>query len=269
MSLQFNYPRTPAYSNVAEAFQRAGYTTLIFDPRSIGASDGEPLNEINPAQQTEDLHDAVSFLKGQPSVDPRRIGVLGFSLSADVALAAAAFDRRIGLVIAIVPAAPTMSISSVRERCMRDRESRLRGNAPFAIPYFGVGQADHAMMSFSYFRGVENASIEDLQMFFERIPNFRNRVGTQTFYHMATWPFLDMLQYVSPTPVLQIDAGAEEMDVVKQGRQEVFDRLGEPKELHVEPGRGHIDIMLYDEHWEALINRMIKFMRKHFEGEDE
>jgi carboxymethylenebutenolidase len=45
------------------------------------------------------LWDAVSFVAHQPHVDPRRIGLLGFSLGAYIALSAAAIDSRIQAVV--------------------------------------------------------------------------------------------------------------------------------------------------------------------------
>jgi len=45
------------------------------------------------------LWDAVSFVARQPQVDPERIGLLGFSLGAYLALSASAIDSRIHAVV--------------------------------------------------------------------------------------------------------------------------------------------------------------------------
>jgi carboxymethylenebutenolidase len=45
------------------------------------------------------LWDAVSFVARQPQVDPQRIGLLGFSLGAYLALSASAIDSRIQAVV--------------------------------------------------------------------------------------------------------------------------------------------------------------------------
>jgi carboxymethylenebutenolidase len=45
------------------------------------------------------LWDAVSFVARQPSVDPERIGLLGFSPGAYLALSAAAIDSRVKIVV--------------------------------------------------------------------------------------------------------------------------------------------------------------------------
>lgn len=41
--------------DIAETFQSQGFNTYIYDPRSIGDSDGSPKNLIDPLQQAEDL----------------------------------------------------------------------------------------------------------------------------------------------------------------------------------------------------------------------
>lgn len=40
---------------VAENFQSLGYNVLLYDARSIGASDGEPRNQPSPYQMAEDV----------------------------------------------------------------------------------------------------------------------------------------------------------------------------------------------------------------------
>ena len=48
---------------------------------------------------TETLQDAVTWLERHPGVDPKRIGVMGISLGASLALAAAAEDARIRALV--------------------------------------------------------------------------------------------------------------------------------------------------------------------------
>ena len=40
---------------VAENFQSLSYNVLLYDARSIGASDGEPRNQPSPYQMAEDI----------------------------------------------------------------------------------------------------------------------------------------------------------------------------------------------------------------------
>ena len=71
---------------VAEAFQLAGITALIYDPRNTGMSEGQPRNEIDPMKQIEDYSDAATFLGTLSIVDPNCIGFWGMSFSATIAV---------------------------------------------------------------------------------------------------------------------------------------------------------------------------------------
>lgn len=124
---------------VAEQFQLAGVTALIYDPRSIGLSDGSPRNEIDPAKQAEDYSDALSFLATQPMVDPNRIAFWGMSFSGMIALTAAALDKRAKLVIvvcALVKFYEKDKVPKTLAMAIKDRQSQLRGNEPFYLPPF-------------------------------------------------------------------------------------------------------------------------------------
>lgn len=44
--MQFNFPKDANLPDIARWFQEHGITTLLYDPRGIGASEGEPRNEV-------------------------------------------------------------------------------------------------------------------------------------------------------------------------------------------------------------------------------
>jgi hypothetical protein len=58
-------------------------------------------------RQFEDYRNAISYLQGEPGVDPERIGVWGSSLSGGTAVAVANNDARVKAVVAQVPAPST------------------------------------------------------------------------------------------------------------------------------------------------------------------
>jgi uncharacterized protein len=83
---------------LALRFREAGYNVLCFDFRAHGGSDGRfttvGLNETN------DVIGAVHYLKHRPEVDPKRIGVIGFSMGAVATIQAAARCPDIAAVVA-------------------------------------------------------------------------------------------------------------------------------------------------------------------------
>src|ERR1700759_1096663 len=52
--------------DTARRFQASGISALVYDHRSFGSSDGFPRHEVNPHQQAEDYHDAVTAAMSQP-----------------------------------------------------------------------------------------------------------------------------------------------------------------------------------------------------------
>lgn len=88
----------------AEVLCDSGAAVLLFDHRGFGASGGEPRRQINTWIQARGYLDALAFARTRAEVDPTRIALWGDSLSAGVALVAAAIDPRVAALIVQVPA---------------------------------------------------------------------------------------------------------------------------------------------------------------------
>ena len=77
---------------------RAGYGVLTFDARGHGESGGHT-NALG-WRADEDVAGAVAFLRNQQGIDANRIGMLGLSMGAEVALRAAANGTPLKAVVA-------------------------------------------------------------------------------------------------------------------------------------------------------------------------
>jgi fermentation-respiration switch protein FrsA (DUF1100 family) len=229
---------------VAEVFQLAGVTALIYDPRSTGASEGQPRNEIDPMKQIEDYSDAATFLGTLPVVDPNCIGFWGMSFSATIALCAAALDKRAKFVIAICPLMPfehsgIKRFSNILAKTMRDREFQMKGNKPFYLPLISDKGDNPA--------GIDIWADREVLQFItdakERVAStFESRITIQTYYKMVMWQPNGIMRYVSPTPVMVV---VPELDKVSSPEEQValFNSLSQPKRLHVAPGKGHLNVL--------------------------
>lgn len=87
----------------AEAFAAAGLRVLLYDHRSFGTSDGAPRHQIDKWLQTRGYIDAVSYCLSLADVDADRVAVWGDSLSAPLAMIAAAVEDRVAAVVVQVP----------------------------------------------------------------------------------------------------------------------------------------------------------------------
>jgi uncharacterized protein len=76
----------------------AGYAALRFDMRGCGESDGER-GRVICLEQVEDTRSALSYLASRSDVDGDRVGVMGHSFGAAVAVYAAGVDARIAACI--------------------------------------------------------------------------------------------------------------------------------------------------------------------------
>ena len=82
-------------AGLAVAFNRAGFSALLFDYRGYGGNPGDPSEDGLAA----DAHAAQQWLARQPDVDPRRIAYFGESLGAAVAVGLAVQSPPAALVL--------------------------------------------------------------------------------------------------------------------------------------------------------------------------
>ncbi len=82
----------------AKFLQNLGFATLTFDMRGCGESEGER-GRLICLEQVEDTRNALSFLQSCSGVDANRIGLMGSSFGAAVALYTSAVDDRVAATI--------------------------------------------------------------------------------------------------------------------------------------------------------------------------
>jgi uncharacterized protein len=75
-----------------------GYAALRFDMRGCGDSGGQR-GYVRCLDQVADTRNALTWLAGQPEIDPDRIGVIGHSFGAAVSVYTAGVDQRVAAVI--------------------------------------------------------------------------------------------------------------------------------------------------------------------------
>lgn len=80
-----------------------GLAVLAFDYRSLGASDGEPRQQVDPWMQIEDYKNALSYLEAAEEIDADRLGVWGISYSGGHVLITGATDPRVKAIVSNIP----------------------------------------------------------------------------------------------------------------------------------------------------------------------
>jgi pimeloyl-ACP methyl ester carboxylesterase len=102
---------TPLMRGFADTLARAGYTVVLLDFAGHGQS-REPFDQ---QRLDHDLTIALAHVRGLPTVDPTRVGLVGHSMGAGAVLRTAAADRGVAATVAI-------SAGSVPERTDRVRD---------------------------------------------------------------------------------------------------------------------------------------------------
>jgi fermentation-respiration switch protein FrsA (DUF1100 family) len=222
-----------ALPDFAEKFAAAGFVTLVFDYRYFGESEGEPRCQIFPMEMVEDYRNAITWVSGQPEVDPKRIGIWGTSYSGGLVLWVGTFDKRIKAVVAQVPSAVNpesrravnpKNWDSVGDLLLRDRIQRYQTGvvsymkvvAPEGEPCVLPGKVCYdAMMSLSS-------------------PSWRNEVTLESIEKMREFDPVSLVHLMAPTALLLIPAendGLIPLEVVK----DAYARASEPKFISILP----------------------------------
>jgi uncharacterized protein len=250
-------------SHYAAEFAARGLTTLVFDHRGFGRSDGTPRSEVDPWRQLGDWRDAIDVALTFGEVDVSApVGVWGSSFAGGLAMILAATDPRIGCVVAQIPNVsgqrngPILFTAAERARLAElvaeDRQRRRQGGDPGTIPVFATSPTEACALP----PAVSPRYVEGLTRTF---PTWRNEVTLRSVEHMLTFEPSGWIPFVAPTPLLMI-VGRHDTCTSPQVQLEVFDSAREPKKLVVHPG-GHFDT--YDDHFALTVTAAGDWLTEH------
>jgi dipeptidyl aminopeptidase/acylaminoacyl peptidase len=251
---------TPA--RMAPLFVNRGYLFLAFDYRGWGESESKlqllaPLPapdeqgevmvkarairwQMDFADQTEDIRNAIAFVAGEPNVDRKRIGVIGTSSGGGLATWIAANDPRVRCAVAQVPGMGARG-AQAEQRAYILQTQQARGDTepvPFKTGAPGGKMASYAHMRYNTAKGIGFSVIEAA----EKIE----------------------------VPMLIIDAEHEElMDTSKNGKRvaEILKRNGTPVTYHVMTGISHYGI--YKGKFQEATEMEIEFFDRHLKSVEE
>lgn len=241
MSHGFSAVKEQELDPFAARFCAVGFVVLVFDYRFIGSSDGDERGRIIPQEQHDDLRAALGWLSVQEFVDPERIGLWGTSYSGGHALFLAAFDPRVKVVVAQVPAIDlAQSLVAIVGRdafnmylglLVDDHARRNAGEPSGTIPIVAKPGEPSVLAtpdSYDWFAGHNPPA------------TWLNRTTLESVARMAEYGPADFIDLIAPKPLL-IQAGKDDALIPIAQVREAFARAKEPKRL-VEYDAGHFGL---------------------------
>ncbi|HWS86839.1 MAG TPA: alpha/beta hydrolase [Pyrinomonadaceae bacterium] len=237
----------------AQKLAERGFVTLSIDLSFWGESEGRPRNIVSPDIYAEDFSAAVDFLGTRPFVDRERIGVLGICGSGSFVISAAKIDPRMKAVatVSMYDMGSANRNGLRRSTTLEQRKRTIAEAAEQRYVEFTGGETRYTSGTVHELNENSNAIEREFYDFYRTPrgeytpkgsspkltthPTLSSNVKFLNFY-----PFED-IETISPRPMLFI-TGADAHS--REFSEDAYKRAGEPKELLVVPGAGHVD--LYD-----------------------
>lgn len=230
-----------------------GFVTLAIDLSYWGESEGNPRNSVAPDIYAEDFSAAVDFLGSQSLADSERIGVIGICGSGSFAISAAKIDPRLKAIATISmydmgeasrtglgKSMPLEQRKQIISNAAMQRNVEFKGGAKLYTSgsVHEINENSHPIERefYEFYRTPRGEyTPKAITKAITTHPTLTSNVKFMNFY-----PFSDM-ETISPRPMLFI---AGETAHSREFSEDAYRRAAEPKELHIVPGAGHVD--LYD-----------------------
>ncbi|KJZ34940.1 alpha/beta hydrolase [Pseudomonas fluorescens] len=237
----------------AQKLAEQGFVTLAIDLSFWGESDGQPRNAVAPEIYAEDFSAAVDYLGTQGFVDRNRIGVLGICGSGSFVISAAKIDPRMKAIATVsmydMGAANRSGLK--HSVTVEQRKQAIAVAAEQRYVEFTGGDIKYTSGTVHELTDKSNAIEREFYDFYrtprgEFTPKGQSPLLTthptltSNVKFMNFYPFND-IETISPRPMLFI---AGENAHSREFSEEAYRLAGQPKELVIIPGAGHVD--LYD-----------------------
>jgi uncharacterized protein len=249
----------------AQNLAERGFVALAFDPSYNGYSGGETRHLSSPDVFVEDFHAAVDYLGTRPFVDRDRIGAVGMCGSGGFLLSAAQVDPRLKAVATSVMYDISRVVqegfkgspltdearAALLDQIAEQRYAEFEGQAPLLPPRgapIGFDENTDAI-------GREFGEFYSTPRGYH--PNAVTQFTMTSLMPFLNFPLITQLAKVSPRPILFITG---ETAHSRYFSEDAYELAAEPKELHIVPGAGHVD--LYDRTDLIPFDKLAEFFTK-------
>jgi uncharacterized protein len=251
-----------------------GFVTLSLDLSFWGGSEGFPRNAVSPDIYAEDFSAAVDYLGTTPFVDWERIGAIGICGSGSFVISAAKIDPRMKAIatVSMYDMGAVNRHGLRNSQTLKEREATIAQAAQQRYVEFTGGKTKYTSGTVDRLTADSSPIEREFYEFYrtprgEFTPAGQSRLLTthptltSNVKFMNFYPFAD-IETISPRPLLFITGDVAHS---REFSEKAYQLAHEPKELHIVPGAGHVD--LYDRvnliPWDTLT----AFFREHLAKE--
>lgn len=230
-----------------------GFVAMSIDLPFWGESDGQPRNLVSPDIYSEAFSAAVDFLGTQQFVDRNRIGAIGICGSGSFVISAAKIDPRLKAIATVsmydMGAANRNALK--HSLSVEQRKQIIAAAAEQRYVEFTGGETQYTSGTVHELTADTHPIQREFYDFY-RTPRgeYTPKGGsslltthptlTSNVRFMNFYPFND-IETISPRPMLFVTGDQAHS---REFSENAYRLAAEPKELHIVPGAGHVD--LYD-----------------------
>ncbi len=237
---------------IANVLKKWGYAVLQFDFRGCGDSEGEQ-GRVICLEEVADISNAITYLENRPEVDNKRIALFGTSLSAGVAIYAAAVDQRAAAVIAHggwgngARKFRFQHLGPEWDRFMKQMTDGIRHREAtgksLMIPRYDIVPIPPRLRSY-----ISNNA------------KARMEFPAETPLSMYLFQPEEMIARISPRPIMLIHGAADSVTPASESL-ELFKKAISPAELHIIDGGDHF---LFAEDNQRVVNLLRDWLGQFF-----
>jgi uncharacterized protein len=216
----------------ARMLEEMGYAALRFDFRCCGESEGERA-QVRCFDQVADTKNALSFLATRPEIDAARIGVIGHSFGAAVAVYTAGIDSRVACVVSSCG--------------WGDGERKFRGQHPTPeawARFTGLleeGRKQKADTGKSKWISRFDAVPIPEHLRKNLSPKAIMEIPVETAWSMYNFRADDVVADIAPRPILFLHTANDTITPTEQSIR-MFEKAGQPAELILITGTSHFPL---------------------------
>jgi fermentation-respiration switch protein FrsA (DUF1100 family) len=247
----------------AAKLARFGFLVLAFDYRTFGESEGEPRCYENPANKTEDIHNAVSYLASLQNIDSNKIAAFGVCASSSYIGGALIGDKRIKAFATVSAYFNLHEFVAFNPLVSEEaRETMFELSNVARQKYFETGVLDRSSFLYNAFDGKSDLPFMNdvYDYFFTRVdrcwPNFSRELTLFSVEELAKSNVLNLAPFIT-TPYLGVVG--EVAPTRYQTEQFIEAKKQGVAELKVVEGACHIQSYDLDEYTDQAAASIAEF----------